>query len=323
MENSPHYEHGDVRSVSFNRHLTPPSMMHCCVTSKLTNNSLAAIREEIKNGVPEIKNTFPLNSSMMNKPVALSFSERSAHSWPQQTIAAQTVRRERWCSLCPMVFPWLLTSRRLCLLILAYFFFMTFVQVASQKAGEKRLWSAWAQSPVCFLNSWLFSAITEKIHFYSEYQHRSLTFVPCYMQIINPWKQYFHTMKGRKQDHYLGINLLPGQQNTQSQLIVTKKASDNIVSLSALSPNRGLAFTNASTEAGLRAYAKLGGWWQRQSFCSPSSRFQRNEEATRINTMGPEEPAACKVVWSPNTYRDFQIRHVLKTNISQLLNMQP
>lgn len=37
-----------------------------------------------------------------------------------------------------------------------------------------------------------------------------------------------------------------------------KKASENIVSLSALSHNRGLALTNASTEAGLRAGAKLG-----------------------------------------------------------------
>lgn len=66
-------------------------------------------------------------------------------------------------------------------------------------------------------------------------------------------------MKGRKQDHYLGINLLPGWQNTQSQLIVTKKASDYIVLLSALSHNRGFALKNASTEAELKANAKLGG----------------------------------------------------------------
>lgn len=45
----------------------------------------------------------------------------------------------------------------------------------------------------------------------------------------------------------------------QSQLIAPKKASDNIVSLPALSHDRGLALTNTSTEAGLRALAKLGG----------------------------------------------------------------
>lgn len=80
MENNSHYKHRDVRTVSFIRHLTPPSMMHHCMTSKLTNNSLASIGEEIKNGVPEIKNTFPLNSTMLNKTVACSFSEGSAHS---------------------------------------------------------------------------------------------------------------------------------------------------------------------------------------------------------------------------------------------------
>lgn len=200
-------------------------------------------------------------------------------------IAAQTVGRERWCSLCPMVLPCLLTSRRVCLLVLAYLFF--FNKVASQKAGQERLWSAWAQSPVCFLNSWLFSAITWKIHFYSDYQHRSLTCVPCYMQIINPWKPYFHTMKGRKQDHYLGINLLPGWQNTQSQLIVTKKASDYIVLLSALSHNRGFALKNASTEAELKANAKLGGWGQRQSSSSPSPKFQKNRGNKDNKPNGP------------------------------------
>lgn len=87
MENNTHYKHGDVRSVSFIRHLTPPSMMHPCTTSKLTNNSLASIREEIINRVPEIKNMLPLNATMLNKTVAHSFSEKPARSEPQQTIA--------------------------------------------------------------------------------------------------------------------------------------------------------------------------------------------------------------------------------------------
>lgn len=131
-------------------------------------------------------------------------------------------------------------------------------------------------------------------------------------------------MKGRKQQHCLGINLLPGCQNTQCELIVTKKASDNIVSLSALSHNRGFALKNASTEAELKAHAKLGGWGQRQRVLLPLPPSFKRIEATRIiNPMGPEEPAAHKVAWNPNTYRDFHIRHLLKTNISQLLNIQP
>lgn len=146
-------------------------------------------------------------------------------------------------------------------------------------------------------------------------------FFPCSMQIIKRWKQYLHTTKGRKQIHYLGINLFPWWQNTQSLLTVTKKTSNNIVLLSALSHNRGLALTNALTEAGLRACVKLGGRGQRKSFPSPSSKFCRNKEATRIiNTTSPEEPAALKVVWTPNTYRNFQMRHLLKMKISQLLS---
>lgn len=39
--------------------------------------------------------------------------------------------------------------------------------------------------------------------------------------------------------------------------------------------------------------------------------------------MGPGEPAAHKPVWNPNTFRDFQIRHLLKTNTLQLLNILP
>lgn len=38
-----------------------------------------------------------------------------------------------------------------------------------------------------------------------------------------------------------------------------KKASDNIVSLPALSHDRGLALTNTSTETGVRPLAILGG----------------------------------------------------------------
>lgn len=60
-----------------------------------------------------------------------------------------------------------------------------------------------------------------------------------------------------------------------------------------------------------------------KSFYSPSPKFQRNKEATRTNPMGPDELAAHEVAQSPNIYRDFQIRHLLKTNISQHLNVQP
>lgn len=94
------------------------------------------------------------------------------------------------------------------------------------------------------------------------------------------------------------INLLPERQNTPSQLIAIKKASDTVALLSALSHNRGLALTNASTEAGLRAQGKLGGQGQRQRavFPLPPSFKGIKRETGIINTMGPEEPATPKVV---------------------------
>lgn len=118
------------------------------------------------------------------------------------------------------------------------------------------------------------------------------------------------------------INLLPERQNTPPQLIVITKPSVTAALLSALSPNRGLDLTNASTEAGLRAQGKLGGQGQRHiGFLPLPPSFKGIKRETRIiNTMCPEEPAAPKVVWSSNTQRDFQTRHLLKTNISQLLN---
>ena len=70
----------------------------------LKNVFLASIKEEIKSGVPEMMNTFPLNSIVLNKPVAHSFSEISAHSWPQ-TTAAQTVGRERYVFYVLRPFP--------------------------------------------------------------------------------------------------------------------------------------------------------------------------------------------------------------------------
>lgn len=39
--------------------------------------------------------------------------------------------------------------------------------------------------------------------------------------------------------------------------------------------------------------------------------------------MGPDELAAHEVAQSPNIYRDFQTGHLLKTNISQHLKVQP
>lgn len=94
------------------------------------------------------------------------------------------------------------------------------------------------------------------------------------------------------------INLLPERQNTPSQLIAIKKASDTVALLSALSHNRGLALTNASTEAGLRAQGKLGGQGQRRRavFPLPPSFKGIKRETGIINTMGPEEPATPEVV---------------------------
>lgn len=65
-------------------------------------------------------------------------------------------------------------------------------------------------------------------------------------------------MKGRKQDGYLGIHLLPRQQNTQSQLSHKK----GLLIILSYCQNTGLALINSSTEAGLRAHAKLGGCQQ-------------------------------------------------------------
>lgn len=75
-----------------------------------------------------------------------------------------------------------------------------------------------------------------------------------------------------------------------------KKASDNIVSLPAPSHDRGLALTSTSTETGLRALAKLGGWGQRQkAYLSHVSRKERgNEDNKSIGLWG----MGChEVVW--------------------------
>lgn len=57
VENNSHNKPGDIRHLP---------LLLWCVTSKLTNTFLASMRKEVKNGVPEINNTFPLNSTMLN-----------------------------------------------------------------------------------------------------------------------------------------------------------------------------------------------------------------------------------------------------------------
>jgi len=47
--------------------------MHLRVPSKVTNNSFASIIEETKNGVQEIKNTFPLNAPFLTRQYVAHF----------------------------------------------------------------------------------------------------------------------------------------------------------------------------------------------------------------------------------------------------------
>lgn len=100
-----------------------------------------------------------------------------------------------------------------------------------------------------------------------------------------------------------------------------KKASDNIVSLPALSHDRGLALTNTSTETRLRALAKLGGLEQRQRACLSLPPVSRKEKGSKGNKSTRLWGMCC--LWNGVKSRDFQIWCLLKGRVSLLLNKQP